>query len=665
MAMSEDVAGATLSMASQGVSIAGSVTTKTLDAIIRLLQLLNRATEQRRQAHENPAAEPEIARRDRLQELRMRGEVPLRDLRDYASRSQQHLVYSDQGLTREDVAAISHKARQVGLPVAFSRPADRRTYYPAVLESDLPLFKQIVQGRIAEKLNADRQKAAGDREFRQIAVKKWEIPIIAKECQRRDIQASFAPHPTERNLAVVIYPKADEAAVKEMTDAIDRKCQELEDVKIEQSQDGFCMITDENSGRVYSFEADNTCEEVLSNELQDKMGFDAMKADLAAAKYEAQCLTPEDVPRFKEGEPQNAFYAFQEITIRDKATGRENPLTEPYRMNFYQCKYENKPVFSISSPDGKVFILPADQISRRNIAHALQRDFGIQDRRLLHALTVKFEQCSRGTLKDNLHSDRAFSRGDFDLSTPQAASGMRRTAADGTVLVKKQPIDSVSLRIERTGRNSFSVTSTATATEYDPRGAESTAVKTMELQLTLRHPRQAYDRIRETLVSQGVPAAQAKELAKDAVSKAHSQPEERIVFVDKATPETVTCFTSGKEADIPIRDGKADPETIKDTFGVSDEAAEQAAENIENDMINLDDLDGLEESEGMETADKFSDFAENGHEMHPEGNILSDAAQNETSNPLNSAAESSGTEPISAVAESLADNDDSASIGAR
>lgn len=539
MSMSEDVAGATLSMTSQGVSIAGSVATKTLDAIIKLLQLLNRATEQRRQAHENPAAEPEITRRDRLQELRIRGEVPLRDLRDYASRSQQNLTYSEQGLTRADVAAISRRAREVGIPVAFSRPADRRTYYPAVLESDLPLFRQIVQGRIAEKLNADRQKAVSEREFSQITVKKWEIPIIAKECQRRDIGASFAPHPTDRNLAIVIYPKADEASVKEMTAAIERNCRELEDVKIEQDREGFCTITDGNTGRVYSFEADNTCEEVLSNELQEKMGYDPLKADLAAAKYEAQCLAPEDVPQFKEGEPQHAFYAFQEITIRDQATGRENPLTEPYRMNFYQCKYENKPLFSISSPQGKVFILPADQISRRNIVQALQRDFGIKDRRLLHALTLKVERCARSTLKDNLHSDRAFTRGDFDLSTPQAASGMRRTAADGTVFVKKQPIESVSLQIERTGRNTFSVTSTAKATEYDPCGAESAAVKTMELQLTLRHPKQAYDKIRETLVSQGVPAAQAKELARDAVSKAHAQPEEKIVFVDQVKQESV------------------------------------------------------------------------------------------------------------------------------
>ena len=146
----------------------------------------------------------------------MRGEVSLRDLRDYASRSQQKLVYSEHGLTREDVAAISRRARQAGVPVSFSRPGDRKTFYPAVLEADLPLFRQIVQARIAEKLNSDRKKAVGDREYSQIAVKKWEIPIIAKECQRRDIQASFAPHPNDPNLAVVIYPTADKAGIPYM-----------------------------------------------------------------------------------------------------------------------------------------------------------------------------------------------------------------------------------------------------------------------------------------------------------------------------------------------------------------------------------------------------------------------------------------------------------------
>lgn len=659
MSMSEDVAGATISMASQGVSIAGSVATKTLDAIIKLLQLMNRTKENRHAMNAPAGSETEISRRDHLQELRMRGEVSINDLREYTAKNQQKLVYSEQGLTKADVAAISHRAKQVGIPVAFTRPADRKTYYPAVSEYDLPLFKQIVQGRISEKLTSDRENPTAEREYSQIAVKKWEIPIIAKDCQRRDIQASFAPHPNDPNLAVVIYPTADKAGMKEMTDAIAKNCRELEDVKIEQNQEGFCTITDENSGRVYSFEADNTCEEVLSYELQDKMGFDAMKADLAAAKYEAQCLAPEDVPQFKEGEPQHAFYAVQEITIRDKATGRENPITEPYRMNFFQCKYENKPIFSISNPNGKVLILPADQIRRRNIVQALQRDFGIKDRRLLHALTLKFEQCARGTLKDNLHSNKEFSRGDFDLSTPQAASGMRRTAADGTVFVKKQPIDSVSLRIERTGKNTFSVTSTAKATEYDPRGAESTAVKTMELQLTLRHPKQAYDKIRETLVSQGVPAAQAKELARDAVSKAHSQPEERIVFVDRSSKESVTCFTSAKEAEIPIEEGRADPEVIKDTFGVSDEVAEQAAENIQEELMEPAELSDTEDE------DTFSEVAENGHEMHPEGNILSDAAQSDTVNPLNSSGGTDSADAVSDAVASIADNDDSSSIGAR
>lgn len=662
MSMSEDVAGATISMASQGVSIAGSVATKTLDAIIKLLQLMNRTKENRHAMNTPAGSETEISRRDHLQELRMRGEVSINDLREYTAKSQQKLVYSEQGLTKANVAAISHRAKQVGIPVAFTRPADRKTYYPAVSEYDLPLFKQIVQGRISEKLTSDRENPTAEREYSQIAVKKWEIPIIAKDCQRRDIQASFAPHPNDPNLAVVIYPTADKAGMKEMTDAIAKNCRELEDVKIEQNQEGFCTITDENSGRVYSFEADNTCEEVLSYELQDKMGFDAMKADLAAAKYEAQCLAPEDVPQFKEGEPQHAFYAVQEITIRDKATGRENPITEPYRMNFFQCKYENKPIFSISNPNGKVLILPADQIRRRNIVQALQRDFGIKDRRLLHALTLKFEQCARGTLKDNLHSNKEFSRGDFDLSTPQAASGMRRTAADGTVFVKKQPIDSVSLRIERTGKNTFSVTSTAKATEYDPRGAESTAVKTMELQLTLRHPKQAYDKIRETLVSQGVPAAQAKELARDAVSKAHLQPEERIVFVDSSSKESVTCFTSAKEAEIPIKEGRADPEVIKDTFGVSDEAAEQAAENIQEELMEPEEL---ADTESLEDEDTFSEVAENGHEMHPEGNILSDAAQSDTVNPLNSSGGTDNADAVSDAVESIADNDDSSSIGAR
>lgn len=123
----------------------------------------------------------------------------------------------------------------------------------------------------------------------------------------------------------------------------------------------------------------------------------------------------------------------------------------------------------------------------------------------------------------------------------------------------------------------------------------------------------------------------------------------------------MTCFTSAKEAEIPVREGKADPEVIKDTFGVSDEAAEQAAENIRNDMAEPEEL---ADTELLEDEDKFSEMAENGHEMHPEGNILPDAA-GETVNPLISSGGTDNADAISDAVDSITDNDDSASIGAR
>lgn len=646
MPMSEDVASAAVSMA--GKTVAGTVdmSAKMLDALLRLLREMNEIAVKRaekKDAKMQQKQQKSVVQKDLLNDLKMKGRVSLPDLRKHAAVTGNQIVYSDQGVSKADVAVISKNAKAMGIPIAFSRAADKQNYYPCVSSADAQAFKVMLQGIIANKLNADRQKPENERQYRQVAVSKWELPFISQECQRLDIQGNFAPHPTERNQVIFIYRKIDEDAALSITNQIEQSCKELKDVKITPDSEGFVTIKDNQTGRTYSFDTANTSEEVMVNELQDQLGFDSLKAKLTAAKFESDCLTSDQIEDFKQNDPHNAFVAFGEMYIPDPETGKESPVTEPYKMGYYACKYGDQPAFSISNPQGKTILFTADKATYKEVQHRLSQDLDIKDKALLIALTDKVIQCSRSMAKENMSTEISFERSDFDMSDPQIASGMRRTTPDGKVFVKKQPLESLSMQISRTNKETFLVTSIATAIEFDETGNENTAYNTRELELSLYDNKKAYDGIKNALVSQGVPLETAKNIARDTITKAQSQPEKEIVYVEQMTAKSVVFFTNNRKAEIPVKNGVLKAEEVAVALGVSAATAQKVSETMQSDLPKY-----LEDAEFMNNNEQFEELLEeitdgsieeiatssnfesepesqlNGHEQHPEGNILND-----------------------------------------
>ena len=597
MPMSEDVAGATISMTGRVVSGSVDMTAKALEALIKLLREINEAAEKRAERKFNEkqrnqsaqslkgnTSDQNVVQKDMLEAMKMKGRVSVQDLRTFAAKNNEQLIYSEQGLTKDDVSIISKNAKAMGIPIAFSRGVDKKTYYPCVCAADAQPFKIMLQGIIANKLNADREKPVDEREYCQLAVAKWELPFISQECQRLDIQGSFAPHPTERNQVIFVYHKGDEDQALSIINQIEQSCKELKDVKITPDNEGYVTVKDNLTGRTYSFDTANTSEEVMINELQDQLGFDSMKAKLTAAKFESECLSPDQIEDFKQNEAHNAFYSFGELYIPDKETGVESSLTEPYKMGYYACKYDTKPCFTISNPQGKTVVLSSDKITQMNVRHTLSNDLGIKDRKLLNALTEKVIQCSRSMAKQNMSTEISFSEKDFDMSDPQIASGMRRVTPDGSVFVKKQPLESLSIQISRADKDSFTVTSTAQAIEFDEAGNANTAYNTREMELSLKDRKKSYESIKNALTAQGVPPETAKTIARDTVTKAQCQPEKETVYVERMTPKSAVLFTSIKRAEIPVRDGALNPTDVAHALGVSPDTAKQISDNMQEDL---------------------------------------------------------------------------------
>lgn len=637
MAMGEDVAGAAIGVVSKGAATAAELSMKTIEGIFRIMHEIYGIKREREATKREKLREQKYEQVDILSEKS--GAVSYKEIQNSALKRKDTLVYSDQCLDAKDVKQISERARRCGLAVSFSQPSDKQTFYPVVLKSDLPLFKQICAAHLDEKLRAESELPNNERKYDSLLVNKWEVGYIQKECQKQDIAVDFMPHPTDNDKAIFIFHKEERVKAEFALKEISRKCDELNtEFSVTKDENGYYTIRDSSTGRELSFDSSEQSHEVLSVQLQERMKYDEVKANLAAAKFGKEHLPAEERERFLANEPKAVFAAFAVLN----ATGKENAQVQPYRLFFASSKLDAKPCMVMQSPTGTCTILQPGTQTRKQMAEIISHDLNVSDKKLLNNLLDKVRDATVSVAKDNKELNRTFERQEFDFTKPENVSGMRRTDANGQVFVKQQPVDSVQCQIERTGKDFFKVTSKATATEFDEKGNPSSIPQTEVLSLSFSDEKNAFAQLTELYKRQGVPDAAAKEMAKDTITKAKSQPAEKIVYIEEVNEKTAVCFTASKTAEIPLTDGKVSAESIKETFGCSDAIAERTAEKVEEQtMPDLDEamleetgmettaINGNQESNSdaigatnEDTAESTNQLGGNGHEAHPEGNML-------------------------------------------
>ena len=653
MSMGEDVAGSAVQMISRAVTGSIELSLKTLEGILRLMHEMAGIQREREATKREKLREQKYEQVDVLTEKT--GAVSYKELQNMTFKRKDSLVYSDQGLNAKDIKLISDRAKKCGLAVSFSQPSDKQTYYPVVMKSDLPLFKQIVAAHLDEKLQAERELPNNERQYASVLVNKWEVGYLQKECKKQDIAVDFIPHPTDNDKAIFIFHKNDQEKAEFAVKEIGRKCSELNsDLSIAKDENGYYTIRDSNTGKEFSFEGTNQSHEILSIQLQEKLKYDEVKANLAAAKFGKEHLPTEEREQFLANEPQAAFASFALLT----ATGKEDENVQPFRLFFATGKLDKTSSYIMQSPTGDYVVLQPENQTRKQMATAISKSLNIQDKILLNSLMEKVDAAILSTVKENNAVDRTFTKQDFDLTKPENVSGMRRTDANGQAFVKQQPVDMVQCQIERTGKDFFKVTSKATATEFDEKGNSSTIPQTEVLSLSFSDAKNSFAQLTELYKRQGVPDAAAKDMARETIKKAESQPAEKVVYIEEVKEKTAVCFTASTVAEIPLNDGKVSKESIKEAFGCSDTVAELTAEKVEeysmpdlaevvlsdnntelkeineNQDLKMDSID----AENEVSVEPIDQLGGNGHEAHPEGNMLN-SLENQAGNAIDNAAE--------------------------
>ena len=622
MSMSEEVANVTMQIAEKAVTTAVQTTSMIIEQIARLLHEMM-AMQRDSARMRGSGGMSEKARGTDLTELKP-GRTEIRDLIASAKKTGDTLSVSENGLTEDDVKAISKKAKKYGIPIAFTNTSGKDNIYANVRTSDLPIFKQICTECIKEKV-AERPQTMGN-----FKCQAWEIPFITAELNAHDLSAQFVQ--TSNGDHVCLYEKSDSKAIRIARDEFVKKCTELNnDLSFQKDDNGFFVIQDKQSGKEISFDQIPD-KDTLRKQIQSTFGYDEKKAELACAKFGEEMLTGKEKQTLLNGSVQSKF---SEVVANIELES-DSILTKPYSCWQVTAKEDQKQRIVFRNNDtGDFAVLEPDKMTRKEMRAVLTEQLGITDKKELDALVDKAERVHAhylGTKNELYHQTTKFKQTDFVLTDPEAASGMRRVDESGNVFVKKQPLDEISNSIERTGQNSFQVRTDSVVTEFDEQGNSSSEVHKGQIELSLSNKKKSIEQLTDFYKKQGVPEAAAKQMAKEVFKKASMQSIEKVVQIEEVKESTITVAVNGEKTEIPAPDREQAVEAIERECGVPKETAEQviakadeikadAAEPIEE---NTDTLTATEETDMTRTegSEINPELGGNGHEMHPEGNIL-------------------------------------------
>lgn len=563
MNMSEDVASVTLQMSTKVAEVGSHVANKVIDLIAKLFDTWLSVK------RSSAAANNQKVKSTDLTDISP-GKVSMTQLVQSARNSGDQVAFSEQGITKSDQNYITAKAKEYGIPVAFTNAPGKDNIYAQVRRQDYPVFQRICTDMMRDKL-AERPQTLGN-----FKVQAWEMPFLTNEFNRYDLSASFGV--TRDGEHFCLFEKADEKAITIAREEFARKCKEIEaDFSVSKGEDGFYTLRSSGNDAEISFDELPSREE-LAEQIQETFKYDENKAQIACAKFAEELLQGEDKTRFFSDEPQHEF---SQISGNISVEG-EDILCKAYSCWRMTPKTDEMPRVVFRDDAGRFVVLEPEKMSGKQMQNALREGLGIEDAETLAALTEKARAVSDHFIAEqNTVLDADFDKTSFDLTDPEVTSGMRRTDAEGHTYTKLQPVDNVHNEIERTGKDTFTVKSAVTATETDEAGTEYRRTDFRQLVLLFSDKKNAISELKELYKTQGIPDHAATAMAKDVFAKAKAQSPEKTVRLEEVRANAIKVSYGKLDAHIPIADRDKAVADICSNFGVSRDVSEQILERAE------------------------------------------------------------------------------------
>lgn len=536
MSMSDEVAGATLQVSMHAtekvVDIGAKAFNDLMDTIAKLLQSLSA---NRGGAGIGGKGKDKVTKTD-LTDIKP-GAVKIKDLIANARKNGDSIATSDHGLTAADKKYITKKAKEYGIPVAFTGDKGKDNLYATVRKNDLPILERICTDMMKDKL-AERPQELGN-----FKVQEWEVPFITAELNKHDLSAQFGK--TESDEHFCLYEKADEKAILIARGEFVRKSEEVKkDLAMDKDENGYLTIKDIRSGKEISFEADAIpSREELSAQIQEQFGYDKNKADIACAKFGEEQLQGADKKKFFSSDPQQAF---SKVDTNINLEG-ESILVKPYTCWRVTPKKDSIPRIVYQDESGHFAVLNPEKQTKATMRKTLEEHLHITDKETLDALVDKaakvtdyYEVQNEQNMADVREFDEA------ELLTKY--TGDLNMHVDEESNVHQSIPQTVATSIEREDKKHFSVTSSMQGTEYTHKFNGDTETKPISDQRTLvlsfSDKKNAIAELTELYRQQGVPAAMAVSIAKDVFAKAQEQSPEKVLHIEEIRAETPTNPTA-------------------------------------------------------------------------------------------------------------------------
>ena len=384
MNMSDDVTGVTLQVVQKGADVAAHAAKELIDLITRLLMEMNRRREHGKNNESNVSSTD-------LTSIKT-GRVGIEALRDNAKSIGDTLSMSENALTKEDMQFVARKAKDYGIPVAFSNTQSKDNIFATVRTADLPLFKQLCTELMKSKI-AERPQELGN-----FHCEAWEIPFLTAHLNKNDLSAQFIQTVDGKNLCA--FEKKDEKAIKMTRDAFVRQCSEVKnELAFDRDEDGFITIKNLRTGKEISFD-EIPDKKTLAAKMQEAYGYDEIKAKVAAARFGEETLQDAQKEKFFS---ESAQQECRQVDANIMVEG-EDAICKEYQCWRVTPKSDEKPRIIFRNDGGEFAVLEPAKMTRLQMRHALEEQLGITERKTQNALIYKAESIETFHAQSEAHT---------------------------------------------------------------------------------------------------------------------------------------------------------------------------------------------------------------------------------------------------------------------
>jgi hypothetical protein len=578
MSHSDEVSGAVVGISSQvaqkGVETAQHLVDKTVDNIAKLMQVLFNKDGYKPHKDKDKA----VTSSD-MTDIRS-GEVGIQEVVADAKKNGDTVVSTD-GFSKSDMKYIAVKAKEFGIPVAFTSKKNADNICGHVRSCDKPMFERICTELMQSKLKTKPEL------LDNFKAERWEIDGIQRELSRHDLNANWGQ--TKEGEYFCMFDKADKKAVLMARSEFVRKCGEVEnDFTIAKGDDGFHTLTDNKTGGVITFDSVPARSE-LSALLQERFGYEENKAEIACGKF-GEDLEGDIRAKFFGNNPQNEF---SKIESAVKVEG-ENILATDYTCLRITPKAEGVPCLVFRDENNNFAVLNPEKMRRSQMAEVIRESFGGSEKiddKTVAALVEKAEKVNDFYAKQNTEN----------------------------FIHHQDGIGRASLEVERNNKNEFSVNFTNRSDDVRV--------------LSFSDKKNALSELTAMFRSQGLSADEAQQNAKAVFKKAQSQSAEKVLQIEEikvnrqsaevhgtamsSDIEPVATVRYGNQVDeIELADREKAKLELMEKYFVCEEEAElmlsQADDKIGDDIAAV-------------SQKKSADNAElNGHERTPAPKVEAD-----------------------------------------